>query len=53
MGVWVGFDAKKPGDVDQGYLDRVEALRNDDAKQKRQQAAAEEGAVIGLHNEVS
>ena len=41
------------GDVDQGYLDRVEALRNDDAKQKRQQAAAEEGAVIGLHNEVS
>lgn len=41
------------GDVDQGYLDRVEALRNDDAKQKRLRAAAEEGAVIGLHNEVS
>lgn len=41
------------GDVDQGYLDRVEALRNDDAKQQRQQASREEGAVIGLHNEVS
>ena len=41
------------GDVDQGYLDRVEALRNDDAKQKRLRAAAEEGAVVGLHNEVS
>ncbi len=41
------------GDVDQGYLDRVEALRNDDAKIRRQEAAREEGAVIGLHNEVS
>ena len=41
------------GDVDQGYLDRVDALRNDAAKTKRQEAEREEGAVIGLHNEVS
>jgi amidophosphoribosyltransferase len=41
------------GDVDQSYLDRVEALRNDDAKQERLRATREEGAVIGLHNEVS
>ncbi|MEM0952509.1 MAG: amidophosphoribosyltransferase [Pseudomonadota bacterium] len=41
------------GDVDQGYLDRVEALRNDDAQTQRRQASREEGAVIGLHNEVS
>jgi amidophosphoribosyltransferase len=41
------------GDVDQGYLDRVDALRNDAAKTRRQEAEREEGAVIGLHNEVS
>ena len=41
------------GDVDQHYLDRIEALRNDEAKQERLQAARAEGAVIGLHNEVS
>ncbi len=41
------------GDVDQGYLDRVEALRNDDAQARRREAAREEGAVVGLHNEVS
>jgi len=41
------------GDVDQGYLDRVEALRNDDAQTRRREASREEGAVIGLHNEVS
>jgi len=37
------------GDIDQVYLDRIEALRNDDA----QSAALEEGSVIGLHNEAS
>lgn len=41
------------GDVDQNYLDRIDALRNDDAQSQRQAAALEEGAVIGLHNEVS
>ena len=41
------------GDVDQGYLDRIEAMRNDDAKTRMREAAREEGAVIGLHNEVS
>jgi amidophosphoribosyltransferase len=41
------------GDVDQGYLDRVEALRNDDAQARRRESAREEGAVVGLHNEVS
>ena len=41
------------GDIDQGYLQRIEALRNDDAQSERLTATAEEGAVIGLHNEVS
>jgi amidophosphoribosyltransferase len=39
------------GDVDQHYLDRVDALRNDAAKAKRLDSSREEGAVIGLHNE--
>lgn len=41
------------GDIDQSYLDRVEALRNDEAQSQRLVGALEEGAVIGLHNEVS
>lgn len=41
------------GDVDSKYLNRIEALRNDEAQNKRLTAALEEGAVIGLHNEVS
>jgi amidophosphoribosyltransferase len=41
------------GDVDQLYLDRIEALRNDDAQNQRLAAAIEEGSVIGLHNEAS
>ena len=41
------------GDVDQGYLDRVEALRNDDVQSARLAGSPEEGAVIGLYNEVS
>ena len=41
------------GDVNQDYLERIEALRNDEAQSKRLAAAIEEGAVIGLHNEVS
>ncbi|MEM9256255.1 MAG: amidophosphoribosyltransferase [Pseudomonadota bacterium] len=39
------------GDVDQGYLDRIEFLRSDEAQtQKRAQLQAE-GAVVGLHND--
>lgn len=41
------------GDIDQNYLDRIEALRNDDAQTQRLNATLEEGSVIGLHNEVS
>ncbi|MCZ6830021.1 MAG: amidophosphoribosyltransferase [Gammaproteobacteria bacterium] len=40
------------GDVDQNYLDRIDALRNDGAQSQRLAAALEEGTVIGLHNEV-
>ena len=38
------------GDVDQAYLDRIEALRNDEAMQEKLDADA---AVIGIHNEVT
>ena len=38
------------GDVDQPYLDRIEALRNDEAQSKNRSAAQEEGAVVGIHN---
>jgi amidophosphoribosyltransferase len=41
------------GDIDQGYLDRVEAQRNDGVQSARLAGSLEEGAVIGLHNEVS
>ena len=43
------------GDVDQGYLQRIEALRNDAVQSTRLAAGREreEGAVIGLYNEVS
>jgi amidophosphoribosyltransferase len=39
------------GDVDQGYLDRIEAQRND-AAQTRQLDSAADGAAFGLHNEL-
>lgn len=39
------------GDVDRGYLDRLEADRNDDNKAQQEQALAGDGAVIGLHND--
>ena len=41
------------GDIDQNYLDRIDALRNDEAQKKWLTAPPEEGVVIGLHNEVS
>jgi len=40
------------GNVDRGYLERVEALRNDEARSERPAAVLEEGAVVGLHNEL-
>ena len=40
------------GDIDQGYLDRVEQLRNDDAQNERREQLQAEGAVVGLHNDM-
>ena len=39
------------GDVDQGYLDRVDSMRNDKAQAQRRAALQAEGAVVGLHND--
>ena len=39
------------GDVDKAYLDRIEALRNDSAKQKADVSIEpKKGQVIGIHN---
>ena len=39
------------GDVDKAYLDRIEALRNDSAKQKTDVSIeSKNGQVIGIHN---
>jgi|TARA_B110000879_G_scaffold187264_1_gene249083 amidophosphoribosyltransferase len=39
------------GDVDKAYLERIEALRNDSAKQKTDVSAEpKNGQVIGIHN---
>ena len=39
------------GDVDKAYLDRIEALRNDSAKQKADVSIEpKKGPVIGIHN---
>ena len=40
------------GDVDQSYLDKLAADRND-AKQSARNAAAGDGALVGLHNDAS
>jgi amidophosphoribosyltransferase len=40
------------GDIDQNYLDRVEALRNDDAQSQQRAAQQADGAVVGIHNDV-
>ncbi|MGB1908212.1 MAG: amidophosphoribosyltransferase, partial [Spongiibacter sp.] len=40
------------GDVDQAYLDQLEADRND-SNQAAKNASAGDGALIGLHNDVS
>jgi len=39
------------GDVDQGYLDRIESLRNDDAQSRQRAALQAEGDLVGLHND--
>ncbi|MFV0478524.1 MAG: amidophosphoribosyltransferase [Parahaliea sp.] len=41
------------GDVDHDYLQRLEAMRNDEAQSKARIGLQEEGAVVGLHNDVS
>jgi amidophosphoribosyltransferase len=39
------------GDVDDAYLARLEATRNDDAQSARRDQLQAEGAVVGLHND--
>ena len=39
------------GDVDRGYLDKLEASRSDDNKSQLEQALAIDDAVMGLHND--
>ena len=52
-----GFDcsvfdgAYVTGDVDSGYLSKLEIMRNDEAQSGRR-ADQEEGAVVGLHNDI-
>lgn len=41
------------GDVDRAYLDRIEALRNDDAQTQNRTQLLAEGTVVGIHNEPS
>ena len=40
------------GDVDQNYLDRLETLRNDDAQSEMRAEVQEDGALVGIHNDV-
>ena len=40
------------GDVDQAYLDKLAADRNDNSQNERN-ASSGDGALIGLHNDVS
>ncbi|MFO7553208.1 MAG: amidophosphoribosyltransferase [Haliea sp.] len=41
------------GDVDRAYLDRIEALRNDDAQTQSRTQLLAEGTVVGIHNDAS
>ncbi|MEZ5555794.1 amidophosphoribosyltransferase [Haliea sp.] len=48
------FNGEYPtGDVDQAYLERIEALRNDDAQSRSRARVLAEGTVVGIHNDVS
>tara|TARA_S200002703_G_scaffold56608_1_gene49286 strand:- start:451 stop:1182 length:732 start_codon:yes stop_codon:yes gene_type:complete len=55
----LGFDCSvfngdyPTGDVDQAYLERIEALRNDDAQSRSRARVLAEGTVVGIHNDVS
>jgi len=40
------------GDVDQSYLDHIDEMRNDEAQTRKRAALMEEGAVVGIHNDV-
>jgi amidophosphoribosyltransferase len=41
------------GDVDRVYLDRIEALRNDDAQTQSRAQLLADGTVVGIHNDAS
>lgn len=41
------------GDVDRVYLDRIEALRNDDAQTQNRAQLLADGTVVGIHNDAS
>jgi amidophosphoribosyltransferase len=41
------------GDVDQAYLERLEALRNDDAQTQNRAQLLANGTVVGIHNDAS
>ncbi|GAB3306798.1 amidophosphoribosyltransferase [Haliea atlantica] len=41
------------GDVDRDYLDRLDALRNDDAQNRERAKTLADGAVVGLHNDAT
>lgn len=41
------------GDVDRVYLDRIEALRNDDAQTQSRAQLLANGTVVGIHNDAS
>ncbi|TGD71391.1 amidophosphoribosyltransferase [Mangrovimicrobium sediminis] len=47
------FSGEYPtGDVDQAYLDQLDAARNDEAQCAQRASLQEEGAVVGIHNNV-
>jgi amidophosphoribosyltransferase len=54
-----GFDASVfdgnyvTGDIDQCYLDKIEAKRNDGAQASQRSADMEDGANLGIHNDAS
>lgn len=41
------------GDVDKAYLERLEALRNDDAQTQNRAQLLTNGTVVGIHNDAS
>lgn len=46
------FSGEYPtGDVDQHYLDHIDAQRNDEAQSMKRAAQQEAGSVVGIHND--